>query len=636
MKVEYPSFTFNNETFIIIPGSRFSRNELKTRLKIMGIEDTNNLTKQNIIDLYESSLKNNQNKLKMLPQLRKDTDNVNEKIKMSQRQSLPPNMITMNESQNKRMNISYEINPINSREQQINIVRPIHTNKGQYSQNPFISNSISHNQSNSYFNNEYSSSNIQTNNNDLEITNSNKSDNFNNSNNNNSSFMSNQEIFLKKNNDNSIISINYTKSSNNRNNIPNFINNKQYNEDKVSDIVQRNSINTYNHFLAKQYEEDINNNLFINNNMNKRVTYQTNNDKNNINNDYTDTNDNNQNYTKNTGQSQYLELNQPIPSNDVNSHNNDKNINEQSQYLKLEQRLPSNDINDYKREIYSNKTDNSQYLKLNKPLPSNDNILDNSNSNKNTYIKLNNTNDNYNEEEQNNNIYHKISVKSKKKDFLCNGEKNNIVENNIRQREIDEISTISFFSNFNNFRKYSLYKNRKLICIHTIILILILCLAISILQFINYSWDSIADFFSYFFELLTDPVRLINLIWAFFSSIFFGTIHYFYITIPLIIFAFIGYKHIKKYFLKKKILELLKKIIKDLEDKSNSNEYRAISEDDIYKQYLKNKVTYNEFVKKYIPLMRKLRTKEPRLKLISMINNEKEVIYYELSELINA
>ena len=59
MKTEYPTFTYNNETFILIPGSRFTRKELKTRLNIMGIEDNNNQSKNYLINLYESALKNN-------------------------------------------------------------------------------------------------------------------------------------------------------------------------------------------------------------------------------------------------------------------------------------------------------------------------------------------------------------------------------------------------------------------------------------------------------------------------------------------------------------------------------------------------------------------------------------------------
>jgi len=112
----------------------------------MGIEVNNNLDKSTLIDLYESALKDNKNKLKIISQLRKDTDNINSKLAMSQRQSLPHNIISSNISKNKAMNISYEVKPLNSREQIINIVKPIHTNKGQYTQNPFTSSSMNQKQ----------------------------------------------------------------------------------------------------------------------------------------------------------------------------------------------------------------------------------------------------------------------------------------------------------------------------------------------------------------------------------------------------------------------------------------------------------------------------------------------------------
>ena len=67
---------------------------------------------------------------------------MNLKLAMSQRLSMPSNIsISNNPAQYRIMNISSEIKDLypNSREQQINLVRPMHTNKGKYAQNPFIS-----------------------------------------------------------------------------------------------------------------------------------------------------------------------------------------------------------------------------------------------------------------------------------------------------------------------------------------------------------------------------------------------------------------------------------------------------------------------------------------------------------------
>ena len=139
---EYPSFIINGEKIIIMPGSHFSKNELKTRLKELGLKNINNQDKSYISKLYDSVLTNENNRQKLIQFLRKDTSNMNMKLAMSQRQSMPSNIsISNNPAQYRIMNISSEIKDLypNSREQQINLVRPMHTNKGKYAQNPFIS-----------------------------------------------------------------------------------------------------------------------------------------------------------------------------------------------------------------------------------------------------------------------------------------------------------------------------------------------------------------------------------------------------------------------------------------------------------------------------------------------------------------
>ena len=119
----------------------------------MDFKDNNIQDKENLSKLYDSSLNNYQNCLKIIQRLRKDTNNMNTKLAISQRQSMPSNIKTSNNlAQIKMMNISYDVKNLygNSREQQINIIKPVHTNRGKYVQNPFIS-SIS----GQYFNNSY-------------------------------------------------------------------------------------------------------------------------------------------------------------------------------------------------------------------------------------------------------------------------------------------------------------------------------------------------------------------------------------------------------------------------------------------------------------------------------------------------
>ena len=43
---EYSSFNLNGEKIILLPGSRFSKNELKFRLKEMDIKDNNSQDKE--------------------------------------------------------------------------------------------------------------------------------------------------------------------------------------------------------------------------------------------------------------------------------------------------------------------------------------------------------------------------------------------------------------------------------------------------------------------------------------------------------------------------------------------------------------------------------------------------------------
>lgn len=630
MKTNYPSFIYNNETFIILPGSRFTKKELTSRLHLIGI-DGNYQDKNSLVSLYESSLKDNQNKLKLLPLLRKDTDYTTSQIAKSTRTSLPQSVMSSNTSQNKVMNISYDVQPFGTKEQKISIIKPMNTNKNQYSDNPFFSNNISQNQSNNSFN--YNSSNLNNTNNFNKTTD-----------NNHSTYSINQDIYLSKKNDNSIISNNNNTIFNpkveeqiNRNssNSVNFVNNRmtnntQFGDSKMNNINQNSS--NFTNIGNKQYQEDFrNSNNFMNNkNMsnnteNQRFSYQTNNYGN----------------SRNT------------------NNDNQKSLNEQNQYLKLEQRLPNSEMelsntqifnksnlnasqlnNNDNRKMFTNlPQDNSQYLELGQRIPSSEFDANNYNNyndsrNMNTGTFNNNYNNEMNRSNYNNQMNQGITIETRKNHNLAKGDEENNEEenigeyNNIIHREPDEISTFSIFSNLRNLRNYPFYKNRKIILFHLIIVILILCFAICFLSFINNSWDSIVDFFYNFFQLLIDPVRLIQSIGSFFASIFFGAINNLFIIIPLIIACFLGFNYYKKYALKKRIKEIFKKIVRDLSNNSISNQ-RTISEDDIYQRYLKNEgISYKEFNDKYLPVLRKLRRNENGLKIYNIDGK----VFWELPE----
>ena len=543
MQTKYPSFTYNNESFIIIPGSSFSRKELKTRLSLMGVDDNNRQDKTFLINLYESTLKDNQNKLKIIPQLRKDTDNITSKLAMSQRQSLPSNIISNNPSQLKSMNISYDIQPFNLKEKQINFVQPMHTNKGQYSQNPFISSNMSINRNYNTFNYEYSNNTQKSLNNNYEKYDNNNLNsiyNFNNSINdkNNSSSFITQEIHLKKNNDNSIIS--------------NSNNSRLFNQ-KIQDQINRDSTQKAKYILiTKQYKEDlIDNNININNN----------------------------NYSNNNT---YIKQYEEKSINTLDNNNNQKD-NRRYAYQSENNFIINNDFN-VDKKTFTNFPNESQYSEpKNFIFDSSNNLNNTPNFNNSSYLDNPSNNKSNNNEINYSNYNNQIINEEHGKQFLSKGDNNLIVNT---QRDQDQISNFSFFSNFKNIKNYPFYKNGKLICFHTILLILILSFAIGILHLINYSLENISDYF----EIFTEPLRLIESIFSFISAILFGTINYFYITIPLIIFAAYGYYYFKKYFLRKRIKEIFQKIKEDLiNDNSISNENKTISEDNIYSKYVKKK-----------------------------------------------
>ena len=86
----------------------------------------------------------------------------------------------------------------------------------------------------------------------------------------------------------------------------------------------------------------------------------------------------------------------------------------------------------------------------------------------------------------------------------------------------------------------------------------------------------------------------------------------------------------RKYLFKKRCKEIFEKIVKDLHENDNQN---RISEDDICKRYSEMYgISYKKFLKKYLPQLRKLRRDDNRLKVSSVINKEKEYIFWELCE----
>ena len=73
MSSRYPIFSFKNESVILLPGSYFTKNVLKSRLHEMNINASNIDNKNQLASLYDSVLEDNRYKLKIFDILKKDT-----------------------------------------------------------------------------------------------------------------------------------------------------------------------------------------------------------------------------------------------------------------------------------------------------------------------------------------------------------------------------------------------------------------------------------------------------------------------------------------------------------------------------------------------------------------------------------
>ena len=108
------TFIFNDEELVLFPGSRFSKQELKTRLKEMGINDNNSQDREYLKNLYDLAMKDYKNRANIIRRIKKDTEIINSRIYQSQKRSIPSsNMDKPNElEQKKLMNISYDVDKI--------------------------------------------------------------------------------------------------------------------------------------------------------------------------------------------------------------------------------------------------------------------------------------------------------------------------------------------------------------------------------------------------------------------------------------------------------------------------------------------------------------------------------------------
>ena len=510
MSVNYPVFTFNNESVIIRPGREFSKNELNSRLHQMGIQLNETKDKNTMAGLYDSYLQNNQNKLKIFNILRKDTQMRNSRLGLTQRESVPPSNNMSNVSKNKHMNISNEVRPFeqgNRRVQEINISQKIYTNKPEYTPNTFVSNNM------------------------------------------------NQEQ------DNETVDYRYPNNVNQKSVEQSFSNSRNFQNPNILNVSHHPEFNNYQNL---------------------------DNSKNNYNNT-----SNNSNYP---------------------SFNNENSIRV---------RENNNSINE---KIYTNK--GTPFY--NQPQEFNSSNLRNSNSNQ---FRNNNNNNNYNYSNNNNYNSGNMNQNSQRMNIEPNHQppvsyrqeiSSGINNNNINQRrEPDEESEFSVFS---TLRKLPLYKNRKHICVNIVLSLLIICLVIGFLKLINTYWDSITDYFS---ELWNRG--FVDAIFGFISSVFFGAVNYFYITIPLIILIFLFVLALKNFLISKRCEEIFNNIVNDLRNGTTRSGNRYLSYDDMFRDYaMKYGISKEEFQKKYIKELERKRRKKSGMKKSNLKdNNGNDIIIWE-------
>ena len=579
----YTSFILDNEEYFIFPSQNFSTQEIKARLKEMNINDNNTRDREYLKHLYDSAIQDYSNRLKIINRLKRDTSHTISRLNLSETKPFPYNMNTSNDiSQKKEANMSYEINNRypHMRENTVNLRKPKiiikMINAPQNQDNKYI-NRLNQDMNEHRLNlNNLNQPNIGYNYNNRQIVNgNNKYGNYNYDANN-----------LKQNNE---YNNNYNNINNNTKNLNEYHRNNQYEEINTDINDDRNETNKRNPNQEKldQIAEKIKNYNFKRRMNNIHIIPESKYE--NVPEEYENDCDNNNLNYNNQYKSQTINI---IPKK-INFQQNINNADYQPNKIQ-DERIDLNSQNKLKKNQIESNNNNSFINALYQG------------------IEVRNRNNNDNNKEDNNN----------------NNQKNKN-ENIIDKKDDDEKSSFSIFSAFENFKKNPLYKYRKFILIHIIILLIFLIISISLLHLIYNYRENILNFFSDIFNILCQPRRILDLLTSFISVLFLGPVHYWYISIPVLILLFVFYIYMRKYLFKKRCKEILEKIVKHL--KNDENNY--ISEIDIYKRFVQPYgISYDKFLKKYLVQLHKLRRNDNRLKLSSMKKDEKTFIFWELSE----
>ena len=234
------------------------------------------------------------------------------------------------------------------------------------------------------------------------------------------------------------------------------------------------------------------------------------------------------------------------------------------------------------------------------------------------YNDFNNTGNNYYENNKKDDIEYnnKMYINEPEEEYIQYQENKKNNNENIKIKELDEESNFSLFSGLSNF------KNTKQICCHILTGFIIIILALGILYLYRMFSETINGFFSNVFDTLIHPGDLISSGYNFIRN-------YWYIIPIILILIIIIISLLRKHKLRKRCEEIIKKLIEDLKN----DEENRISEEDIYRRYVQGYgVSWKKFIKNYLPLLRKMRRKEPRLKNSSEKIDGKDVMFWDYCE----
>ena len=521
MSKNYNVYNLNDETLIILPGTRFTKNELLSRLQEINIDGNNCKDKKELASLYDSYIMDDRNKFLLINRLRKDTEFFKSKLEISQCQSIfgsNANTIS-NNPKNKILNISYDVKPFNenkSIQQEIVIKNPNNVNTRSNNQNTYISSNTNQNQENGNYRYTYNDNQLR---------------------NNYSNGFSGGRNF----------------QNNNQSNINAFYNNN-YIQSQIS--IQNKDENSTNIMNKKMY----NTNNSMKNNIIDNKGYSNYNNKDNI----------------NYNQKNEEEINPILKRNENNIILQD-NLNNQKIFTNV--KMP-NPINSQNFKSYSN-----------------NNQIDN-----NTYKNINN--------------FKNVSLHSNQESF----------QEDSSQKMIIEKPRQSIISNEEDQENERIPSNKREPYEEPVLLSLVIVLITIGQIFLIYKyWNSII-------ELLTNPSRIIPAIFGFVSSLFFGSINHLQIIIPLLLLIVIMVVLYQKFVFDKRCKEILKKVKEYLLNNQNNGENNNITDDEIYQRFVQNYgISYEEFLKKYIKALRKIRRDIPGLKMSGQNINGKEIMTWFLN-----